>query len=186
MGRRVPQQSQSTSTTARQNRAPPEQPSQLGAGAKRWLFVACLRLCSMAQEAMSFGRPPTSRLASQNHELGSPVAASQLGVHSFLASSGAHQSSPIDIDAARMGCATSFSMARPLSCPLQAGLHGTRKSVGDDFQTTTVHALLRHQVKVPHHDVCGDTGTCLTANTCCSAFQRGGCGRKVRIKSLVN
>ena len=65
-----------------------------------WRFVACLHFCSLAQETLSFERPPTSRRASQNHESGSPVATRQLGVHSFLASSGAHQSSPIDVDAA--------------------------------------------------------------------------------------
>ena len=101
-------QRQSTSTNARQNRTPPEQPSQPGAGAKRWLSVACFRLCSLAREALSFRRPPSSRFASQNHESGFPVATSQFGVNSFLASSGAHQSSPIDVDAARLGCAISF------------------------------------------------------------------------------
>ena len=112
-------QRQSTSTTARQN-APPEQPRQPGAGAKRWRFVACLRLCSLAQEELSFRRPPTSRLASQNHESGSPVVTGQFGVHSFLSSSGEHQSSPIDIDAARLGCAISFQR--------QVGLHGMKEA----------------------------------------------------------
>ena len=101
-------QRQCKSTTARQHRAPPEQPSQPGAGSKRWRFVACLRLCSLAQETLSFRRPSTSRLASQNHKSGSPVATGQFGVNSFLTSSGAHQSSPINIDAARLGCAISF------------------------------------------------------------------------------
>ena len=86
--------------------------------------MACLRLCNLAQEALSFRRPPTSRLASQNHKSGSPVATSQFRVNSFLASLGTHQSSPIDIDAARLGVCHLFSMARPLSCPRQVGLHG--------------------------------------------------------------
>ena len=122
------QQGESQSTTARQNRSPPEQPSQPGAGAKRWLSVACFRLCSLAREALSFRRPPSSRFASQNHESGSPMATSQFGVNSFLASSGAHQSSPIDVDAARFGVCHLFSMARPLSCPRQVGLHGIKEA----------------------------------------------------------
>ena len=88
------QQGQSQSTTARQNRSPPEQPNQPGVGAKRWLFVACFRLCSLAREALSFRRPPSSRFASQNHESGSPMATSQFGVNSFLASSGAPPEQP--------------------------------------------------------------------------------------------
>ena len=116
-------QCQCTSTTARQHRAPPEQPSQPGTGAQRWRFVACLCLSSLAQETLSFRRPPTSRLASQNHKSGSPVVTGQFGVNSFLASSGAPQSSPININAARLGCA-----ARPLSCPRQVGLHGTMEA----------------------------------------------------------
>ena len=167
-------QRQSTSSTARQNCAPPEQPCQPGAGAKSWRFVACLRLCRLAQETLSFRRPPTSSLTSQDDESGSPVPTCQLGVHAFLASSGAQESSPIDVDAARLGCAISFQWRDHCRVHGQLGSMEHRKPIGDDFQTTTVHALLRHQVKVPHHDVGGDTGTCLAANTCCSAFHREG------------
>ena len=135
--------------------------------------MACLRLCRrLGQETLSFRRPPTSSLTSQDEESGSPVPTCQLGVHSFLASSGAQESSPINVDAARLGCAISFQWRDHCRVHGQLGSMEHRKPIGDDFQTTTVHAFLRHQVKVPHHDVGGDTGTCLAANTCCSAFHR--------------
>ena len=107
----------STSMTARQNRATPEQPCQPGAGSERWR-VACLRLFNLAQETLSFRRPPTSRLASQKPRVGlSPDDPSTRGVVG-------RAPDPSTSTLPSWGVPSLFND----SCPRQIGFHGTKET----------------------------------------------------------